>query len=160
MSRFQLSRSTRVEAHPERVRGLIDDYRAWQSWSPWEGVDPELQRRYSGPDRGVGAVYEWSGNKKAGEGRMEILESTPDRVVSDLEFLKPFKARNETRFDLAPAGSRTEVTWTMTGEQNPAMRLLGRLFFDKAIARDFERGLAALKAEAESGAPGRTGGAE
>lgn len=48
-----------------------------------------------------------------------------------------------------PAGDATDVTWTMTGTRNPVMGLMGRLFFDKAIGRDFERGLASLKAEAE-----------
>jgi hypothetical protein len=71
--------------------------------------------------------------------------------VVDLTFLKPFKAQNVTRFDLVPLGSGTRVTWTMTGRRNPVMSLMGKLFFDKAIGADFEKGLAALKAEAERG---------
>jgi hypothetical protein len=39
----------------------------------------------------------------------------------------------------------------MTGRRNPVMSLMGKLFFDKAIGADFEKGLAALKAEAERG---------
>lgn len=149
MARFSLSRTTRVEAGPVRVHALVDDFREWQKWSPWEGLDPALHREYSGPDHGVGATYRWSGNKKAGEGRMEVTDSTPTSVVVDLEFLKPFRATNVTTFALTPLGDATEVTWTMTGERNAAMSLLGRLFFDKAVGRDFEKGLASLKAEAE-----------
>ena len=118
-------------------------------WSPWEGVDPDLRRDYSGPDHGVGSTYHWSGNKKAGEGEMQIKESTPTSVVVDLEFLKPFKATNVTTFSLVPAGDATEVTWTMTGTRGALMSLMGKLFFDKAIGRDFEKGLAALKQSAE-----------
>lgn len=150
MADFSLTRSTLVDAPPDRVRALLEDFRAWQSWSPWEGVDPDLQRTYDGPERGVGARYAWSGNSKAGQGAMEILDCTPDRVSVDLRFVKPFKARNLTTFDLEQAGGgQTRVTWTMTGRRNAAMSLMGRLFFDKAIGRDFERGLASLKAEAE-----------
>lgn len=149
MAGFSLSRSTRVQADVATVHALIDDFREWPKWSPWEGVDPELRRDYSGPDHGVGSTYHWSGNKKAGEGEMQIKESTPTSVVVDLEFLKPFKATNVTTFSLVPAGDATEVTWTMTGTRGALMSLMGKLFFDKAIGRDFEKGLAALKQSAE-----------
>ena len=149
MAGFSLSRSTRVQADVATVHALIDDFREWPKWSPWEGVDPDLRRDYSGPDHGVGSTYHWSGNKKAGEGEMQIKESTPTSVVVDLEFLKPFKATNVTTFSLVPAGDATEVTWTMTGTRGALMSLLGKLFFDKAIGRDFEKGLAALKQSAE-----------
>lgn len=149
MADFSLSRSTRIQADPARVHALLDDFREWQKWSPWEGVDPALQREYTGPDHGVGSTYHWSGNKKAGEGEMRITESTPTSVVVDLEFLKPFKATNVTTFDLVPSGDATELTWTMTGQRSAIMSLMGRLFFDKAIGHDFERGLASLKQEAE-----------
>ena len=149
MAGFSLSRSTRVQADVATVHALIDDFREWPKWSPWEGVDPDLRRDYSGPDHGVGSTYHWSGNKKAGEGEMQIKESTPTSVVVDLEFLKPFKATNVTTFSLVPAGDATEVTWTMTGTRGALLSLMGKLFFDKAIGRDFEKGLAALKQSAE-----------
>lgn len=150
MADWSLSRRTHIDADPARVHDLLDDFHRWREWSPWEDLDPALQRTYSGPDRGVGATYEWSGNKKAGQGRMEILESDPSKVVVDLRFLKPFKAENITRFDLVPADGGTDVTWTMTGRRGALMSLMGRLFFDKAIGKDFDKGLARLKSAAES----------
>jgi hypothetical protein len=152
MADFSLSRSTRVEAPAGRVHALLDDFREWQKWSPWEGLDDNMSREYSGPDHGVGSTYRWSGNKKAGEGEMTITGSTPTSVVVDLVFLKPFKATNVTRFDLVPVGESTEVTWTMTGTRNALMSVAGKLFFDKAIGKDFDRGLAGLKTRAERGA--------
>ena len=149
MAGFSLSRSIRIEAAPGRVHPLLDDFREWQKWSPWEGLDPDMSREYTGPDHGVGSTYRWSGNKKAGEGEMRITESTPSSVVVDLEFLRPFKATNLTTFDLAPAGDATDVTWTMTGRRSAIMSVMGRLFFDNAIGGDFDKGLAALKREAE-----------
>ncbi|QZY28230.1 SRPBCC family protein [Nocardioides coralli] len=150
MATFELSRSTRIDADPARVHALVDDFHAWQQWSPWEDLDPDQSRSYSGPDRGVGAHYEWSGNRKAGAGSMEITESRPDAVVIDLRFTKPFKAENVTRFDLAPAGTGTDVTWTLSGERNAVMQLMGKLYFDNAVGKDFEKGLSQLKAAAES----------
>ena len=152
MADFSLSRSTRIHADAASVHALVDDFREWQKWSPWEGVDPDLRREYSGPDRGVGSTYRWSGNKKAGEGMMRITASTPAAVVVDLEFLKPFKATNITTFTLGTVGDATEVTWTTAGSRSAIMSLAGKLFFDKAIAGDFDKGLAALKQEAERSA--------
>jgi len=151
MAAFEMSRSTTVAAPSARIHALVDDLHAWQTWSPWEGIDPDLQRTYTGPDQGVGAHYAWSGNKKAGEGTMEILESTPSSVVCDLRFLKPFEATNVMRFDLTLSGAGTAVVWTMTGERGAVMGLMGKLYFDKAVGKDFDRGLAQLKAAAERG---------
>ena len=151
MADFSMSRNTRIEAEPAQVHALLDDFREWQKWSPWEGLDDNLHREYSGPDHGVGSTYHWSGNKKAGEGEMAITESTPRSVVVDLAFLKPFKASNVTRFVLTPAGSGTDVNWTMTGQRGAVMGVMGQLFFDKRIGKDFDKGLAALKREAEQG---------
>jgi hypothetical protein len=77
--------------------------------------------------------------------------STPSRVEIALEFLAPFRASNVTTFDLAPAGAgATRVTWHMTGNRGAVMGLMGRLYFDRAIGKDFERGLAQLKAVSEA----------
>lgn len=153
MSRFTLTRATTMRTSPHRVHDLIEDFRQWRSWSPWEEVDPDLRREYTGPDRGVGARYAWAGNSKAGVGHMEITGSTPERIDIDLVFEKPFKARNDTVFTLEPQGEMTRVSWTMTGDRNPVMALMGRLYFDKAIAKDFDRGLASLRFEAEKDQP-------
>lgn len=70
------------------------------AWSPWEGVDPELQGSYSGANSGTGAVYSWSGNRNAGRGRMEIIDVLePQRVRIDLVFEKPWKAPNDIVFN-------------------------------------------------------------
>jgi hypothetical protein len=149
MADFSLSRSTRIQAAPSRIHQLLDDFHQWQRWSPWEGLDPDLKREFSGPDHGVGSTYHWSGNRKAGEGEMRMTASSPARVAVDLDFLKPFKASNVTTFDLTPSGDATEVTWTMTGTRSAVMGLMGKLFFDKAIAQDFDKGLVSLKRESE-----------
>ena len=144
-----MSRAETVNASVGTVHDLLNDFRHWRDWSPWEDVDPDLERTHSGPEAGTGAHYAWSGNNKAGTGTMEIVESTPDRIVIALEFLKPFKASNKTSFQLTPSGSGTKVTWTMTGQRNALMGVMGKFYFDKAIGKDFDRGLAQLKARAE-----------
>ena len=152
MADFSLSRSTRVQAPSGRVHALVDDFREWPKWSPWEGLDPDLEREYGGPHHGVGSTYHWSGNKKAGEGTMRITESTPTSVVVDLQFLKPFKARNVTTFTTEQQGDDTLVRWSMTGPRTFMTRVMGIFSsMDKMIGPDFEKGLDRLKADAEAG---------
>ena len=132
------------------MHGLIDDFHEWTQWSPWEDIDPEMQRTYSGPEAGRGARYAWKGNRKAGEGSMEITGSGPDGVDIELRFLKPWKATNQVRLSLAPTTHGTDVTWTMTGEQTGLMALFGKVVpMDRLVGKDFEKGLARLKAVAE-----------
>lgn len=152
---FQIERSTTIDAPAAHVHPWIDDFHRWPAWSPWEEVDPALERTYSGPTSGVGAVYEWSGNRKAGAGRMEILGSTaPSNVTISLRFFKPFKAHNTAVFAIEETGGATEVRWTMSGPQGVFGRIFSTLFrMDKAVGGDFEKGLAALKRNAESGPP-------
>lgn len=152
-STYTVERSIVVDAPPARVFEQVVDFHRWRAWSPWEEVDPQLQRTYSGSPSGTGAVYAWSGNRKAGRGRMEIKEATePARVQIDLRFEKPFQARNDTAFSITPDGTGSQVTWTMTGRNTLATRVMG-LFtsMDAMIGKDFDKGLARLKSVAESG---------
>jgi hypothetical protein len=151
MASFSMSRETTIDAPPTTVHAILEDFHHWETWSPWEEMDPHLERTFSGADKGVGSHYAWKGNKKVGSGSMEITESTPQRIAIDLEFIEPFRASNKTVFDLTPAGDGTRVAWTMSGERNVLMTVMGKLYFDRAIGKDFDRGLAKLKTQAESG---------
>ncbi|OZC73011.1 transcriptional regulator [Rhodococcus sp. 06-418-5] len=146
-----VERSAVVRADAATVHALIDDFHQWVTWSPYEGVDPDLKRTYSGPDAGVGASYSWSGKRKAGAGTMTITESVPEeRIVLDLAFTKPFKNRNVTAFLLEPVADGTRVTWRMSGKQNKLFALIGKVFsMDKLVGPDFEKGLRQLAAVAE-----------
>jgi uncharacterized protein YndB with AHSA1/START domain len=149
---YTVQRSTTIAAPPARVYDLVTDFHSWTAWSPWEGLDPDLKRTYSGSESGAGAVYSWTGNRKAGEGQMKIIQATaPSTVRIDLQFVKPFKSRSETIFTIAPAGTGTHVTWTMTGQKTLATKIMG-LFksMDAMVGPDFEKGLARLKSRAEA----------
>ena len=148
---FRVRRSARIDAPPEKVFPLISDFRQWPLWSPWEKLDPKLRRTYSGAESGKGAIYEWDGNKKVGAGRMEILDSfAPSKLLLKLDFLRPFKAHNMTEFTLEPEGKSTDVHWEMYGPSPFMMKLMGIFMpMDKMVGRDFEKGLAAMKASAE-----------
>ena len=148
---FHVERAIAVKAPPEKIFTLIDDFHKWASWSPYEKLDPGMSRTISGADSGKGAVYEWSGNNKAGAGRMEITDSTPPSSVGiKLDFTKPFETHNMVTFTLKPDGDTTNVTWAMDGPMPYIAKIMGIFVnMDTMIGKDFETGLAALKAQAE-----------
>ena len=136
---------------PSAIFPLLVDFHRWKDWSPWEDLDPHLHRTYSGAESGVGAVYEWAGNRKAGRGRMEIEEAAaPSALSVQLDFIKPFKSSSTSSFALEPAGRGTRVTWSMVGPKTFTTRFMGVFMsMDKMIGPDFEKGLGRLKALAE-----------
>ena len=144
---FSITRTSVLDAPAPAVFSQLEDFRRWPAWSVWEQTDPGMERRYSGPERGVGSRYEWSGNAKAGAGSMEITGASAGRqVLIELRFLKPFRATNPTVITLAPVdGARTEVTWTMTGTRGALMRTLSRIVkMDDVLAGQIDQSLEAL----------------
>jgi hypothetical protein len=147
---FHFERATTIAAPPEKVELLIADFRKWPQWSPWEKLDPNMKRTYSGTASGPGAIYEWSGNSDVGSGRMEIVSATPTDVSIKLDFIEPMATSNLTKFVLAPSGNATNVIWTMDGPM-PYLSKLMTVFvsMESLLSKDFEQGLTDLKAAAE-----------
>jgi uncharacterized protein YndB with AHSA1/START domain len=149
---FRVQRAATINAPPEKIFALINDFNRWGTWAPWESRDPAMKRTFGATTSGKGAVYAWQGNKDVGQGSMEIAESDPpSRIAIRLDFVKPFEAHNRVEFRLEPAGSATRVTWSMQGD-TPYFAKIIHLFMDmdRMVGRDFETGLANLKAAAES----------
>jgi hypothetical protein len=142
---FRITRSLVVGAPAAAIFPLINDFREWVKWSPWEKLDPNMKKTYDGAESGVGASYHWVGDK-SGEGKMTLTESVPDRrVVIDLRFIKPFPANNNTVFTLEPEGEGTRVTWTMDGQNSFIAKAFNVVMnMDKLVGKDFESGLAAM----------------
>jgi len=148
---FSVQRSATIKAPPEKIFAVLNDFHRWTDWSPWEKLDPAMKRTLGGAANGKGATYAWEGNSKAGQGRMEIIESVPARKIGiQLDFIKPFEGHNTTEFTLTPQGDSTQVNWVMRGP-TPFISKLMQVFvsLDTMIGKDFDEGLANLKALTE-----------
>ena len=147
---FRVQRVVLINAPSDKVFPLINDMKAWTVWSPYEKKDPAMKRTYGAVTAGKGATYAWEGNKEVGQGSMEILESGPRKLLIKLDFLKPFEAHNMAEFLLEPKGDSTSVTWAVYGPSPYMSKVMGTFMnIDDMIGRDFEKGLADLKAAAE-----------
>lgn len=151
-AKFHIERTAMVNAPAAAVFSLINNFREWSKWSPYEKLDPNLQRTFNGPTSGPGASYAWNGNGQAGAGRMTIIESKPGELVSiKLEFSKPFVAVCQSNFIMVPAAGTTRVTWAMDGTNNFMAKAFSVCMnMDKMVGKDFEAGLANLNTAAQA----------
>lgn len=149
---YTVERSATINAPAPAVFAQVNDFHKWEAWSPWEKLDPNMKKTFSGAPTGNGAVYSWAGNDQVGEGRMTITESRPsDLIKIKLEFIKPWAATNATDFTFTSQGNQTNVKWTMVGEKNfVAKAIMMFMDMDKMIGGDFEKGLAQMKSVAEA----------
>lgn len=150
-ARFTLERSVEMAARPEVAYAQIEDFHAWNHWSPWDALDPNQVKTFEGEPRGKGAITTWNGNDQVGQGRMTITDVTaPSKVVIDLEFIAPMKDRNEVVFTIAPSGAGSKVTWSMDGPNSFMEKVVGVFMnFEEMVGKDFDKGLASMKTQAE-----------
>ena len=149
---FRVERSMLIDAPADLLFSYVNDFHRWSRWSPFEKLDPHLQRTFTGPDEGAGAKYEWLGNRAAGQGTMVIRESVPaQRVAIDLSFLKPFKSTSLAEFTFTPGAGGTRVTWAMSGTNTVAGKAISLVAsMDNYLGNAFTEGLSNLKRVAET----------
>jgi len=147
---FHVERAININASPEKIFPIINDFHHWALWTPYD-KDPAMKKSYGGNANGKGATYAWEGNSDVGQGDISITDtSAPNKVVLDLHMIKPFEARNVVVFTIESAGESTRVTWGMDGTNNMISKVMGLFFnMDNMIGRDFEVGLAKMKTVTE-----------
>lgn len=149
---FRVARTLCMKAPAAAPFAQVNDFHLWEHWSPWLKLDPAAKLTFDGAPAGKGAIYSWDGNKNVGAGRSTILESKPnERILIQLDFLRPFRATNNAEFTFRPAGDETAVTWTLTGKKPNLMFKAMHMFMnmDKMVGSQFEKGLADMKAIVE-----------
>lgn len=148
---FLVSRSVTLKTAPDRVFEQVNDLHLMNTWNPWVKLDPQIKQTYSGAASGVGAVYDWDGNKNVGAGRQTIIESRASELVRmKLEFFRPFAGTNEAWFQIDRAGDHTTLSWNLAGKMNFFMKGMS-LFcsMDRMCGGMMEQGLASLKKNLE-----------
>lgn len=152
---FSISRSVSINASPAKVYGIASNFQNWSKWNPWAAQDPSMKTTFEGPQSGSGAILSWSGNDKVGEGRMTITDAKPNESVSiKLEFIKPWTTTNQVDYAIKAESEGCSFSWTMSGKHQFIGKAISLLMnMDKMVGADFERGLASLKALAETPDP-------
>lgn len=143
---YHIERSIEIEAPKSMVFESVSQFKNMDKWSPWNELDPDMKKTYTGTDGTVGATYSWTGNKDVGEGKQTITAVSPDRVDFLLNISEPFKADFPASFLLSGDEQKTKVTWTL----DPVLPFPVNVWamftdVDEAMGKDYERGLGNLK---------------
>jgi hypothetical protein len=147
-----IERSILIDRPAATIFPLVNSFQRFGEWSPWMDADPNVRITLSGAESGVGARLAWAGNDKVGSGSERITASVADRSVSyELDFGRQGPAK--AAFSLEPVGPATQVTWSLDVDvgNNPVGRYMG-LALPGIIGKDYDKGLARLKALAERAA--------
>jgi uncharacterized protein YndB with AHSA1/START domain len=149
---IRMQRSLMIDAPPQKVFAMVNDFHNWPRWAPQDKEDSTMRRSFSGALSGVGAISDWQSSGNAGAGRMSITESAPfDMVVVETDFRMPFAVHNVNEFVFEQEGVGTKVTWTMQGQNLYLMKVMGIFVsMDRMTGAHFESGLRNLKAASEA----------
>ena len=143
-----VERGITIDASRATVFSLLNDFHQVNKWSRWLEDDPNARTDYSGPRRGVGAMFAWDGNI-VGKGSQTISESVPfERVVLALEF--DDRAEATTVFELSETDEGTLLvsTFNMDIGFDLVARYVG-LILGNVIGDNHEKGLENLRSLAE-----------
>ena len=143
-----------VDYYPRLARkvfSLIDDLHSWEAWSGDNEGDGRVQKIFSGPASGTGAMAEWHGSGRTGAAKMIITESVvPSKVSVKVDWIKPFEAHNLNEFTIHAQGSETKVVWNIQASNLYAMKVIGIFVnMESAFGKHMESGLNNLKSVSE-----------
>ncbi len=145
MPKFDVTRTTTINAPQQKVYGMVRNLQQWVPWSPWLSAEPSCKLEYADD----GKSYTWDG-KIVGSGKISLLSESADRLEYDLHFFKPWKSQSKTTFTFRDTPTGVEVTWQMQGSL-PFFMFWAKKMMAAWVGSDYERGLAKLKDYAETG---------
>ncbi len=147
---ISVERTRLIQAPPHIVFDLIDDFRAFNAWSPWTADVEQVRFDYFGPKEGVGHKMQWqSPDPSIGYGHQEILSLKHNEFIRTAISFGD-RGRAFGYFALDPVGEATSVRWGFQTDLgvNPLARYYG-LVMPGQIRSDFDQGLDRLAAMAE-----------
>ena len=147
-SQVHIEKTLVLQAPQEAVFKQVVDLKNWNSWMPFNKMDPSMKQTFCDQTEGIGACYSWE-SEKMGNGKVTITEDKPNEsVVTNLDFGKNGSANS--LFTMNKEGSGTKVVWGFDQDMggNPFKRIMGSLVMPKMMGGIFEKGLMSLDSAA------------
>lgn len=146
-------KSVSINAPVEKVWQNTNTLKAMDQWSPWNDLDPEMKKDWTGITGQPGEKVCWdSKNKNAGKGCQELekVDEAGKRIDTKIKFLTPYESEANAYVIVVPEGNGSKATWGFTS-QIPYPFTLMKLFMnmENAVGKDYQKGLSRLKALSE-----------
>lgn len=143
---LHIERSIVVRAPAAQVYPYVSDFRLFNQWSPWAKIDKNIEFRYEGAERGLGAIMHWkSQHEKVGHGSQKIIQASQDKEVKIVLAIEGMN-KAYSQFKLSPEQDSTRVLWSfdMYFGFNIPGRIMGFMMIDELI-ETYDRGLNGMK---------------
>jgi hypothetical protein len=145
----RVERSINVGVNDTIAYNYIKDFSKFDEWNPWNDIDSTSRTYLDGEMGEVGSLYGWKG-KEVGEGNMKIVYlKSYSMIHQKLSFVEPFASIADNDFTVESIGDSTKVTWIYYGYNKGIIEKWMGLTMDSFIGKDYEKGLAKLKAKLE-----------
>lgn len=149
---YSVEREIRINRPQKVVFDYIRYLKNHDQFSKWGKMDIHIVRQYYGTDGSIGFIAAWESiarNIGRGEQRITRIEA-PQRIEIELRILKPYPSVAQLTMTTAPA-SRNEsvVRWSFSSKMNYPSNLMLLFNIEKAIGKDLEAGLKAIKQQLE-----------
>jgi hypothetical protein len=144
-SSYHVERKLEVAAPADLVFGVLNDLHQFAGvcpfGSPWEKLDPNMQKTFEGPRRrrSVVCVERQQGRR---QGQDDDRRSVPGQKVGmKLEFVEPMESTATCALTLAVTPTGSFVTWSMDGNHNFMGKAFGMFMdMDNMLGTDIEKG--------------------
>ena len=140
---YAFNRTRTIKAPISLLYDQVNDFKNWPNFSPWIEQDLDAKIIYNEVTSGIGAKYNWEG-EILGIGSMETLKTeTNTSIKQKIEFVKPFEANSNIKWDFENTPEGTKVTWAMEGKQDFMTKLATTFMgsIESETGPNFERGL-------------------
>ncbi|MEY4937358.1 MAG: hypothetical protein RIS64_3717 [Bacteroidota bacterium] len=144
-----IERKSEIAAPAAKIYRQIADGKNWNNWSPWNAMDLTATYQYSEPSEGLGSWMSWK-SKKIGSGKNTVIDTlTNQKLRFKLEL--DGQGENFSEFSFKEEAGKTQVKWTFEADHswNPITRWIYFAFVNKMLGKDYDTGLAKLKAFCE-----------
>jgi effector-binding domain-containing protein len=152
---IKVERSVTINGPKEVVAEQMMKYNNYQYWNPWNEMDSNMKWDVTGEDGTPGAKYHWVG-EQTGEGEMVTKEMKGNEMTYALHFKKPFESEADGFYRVEDVGNgQTKATQGFVQKTSfPMNGLMMAMGMTGMLEKNFDKGLAKLKAHVESGKAG------
>jgi hypothetical protein len=143
----KLERSVLISASKEAIFSLHSVFCKTRRMVALDGNGLERETELEGEDGTLNAVWRWEGNNKVGKGHQKNTNIVPNESVDTIvTFEKPWQSQAGSYLRLEEKTDATMVRWGFSTKMSFPFTILGLLMnMDKAVGKDYEKGLNKLK---------------
>lgn len=146
---MKFSASEKIEASPEVVFHLVNDFAKWDLWGPHLDLDPNVESFITDQTEGVGARWTWKGNEDVGQGSREITSSSfVDSIRTKIEF-NGWDAISTGLWKFETNKKNVKVTWSFEGGDTAFPFRTFNVLMKRGFRKTYKQGLKKLKEIAE-----------